>query len=94
MMLLLSSLMVGASHALAPDHWLPFVALSKAQGWSMRKTALVTFAAGIIHVFSSFVLGLVGIYLGKSVAEVAHWEGMRGDWFSFLMIGFGITYMV
>ncbi len=94
MMLLFSSLMVGALHALAPDHWLPFVALSRAQSWSTRKTALVTFIAGIIHVSSSLIIGLAGIYLGRSISVVNHWEWVRGEWFSFLLIGFGITYMV
>ena len=93
-MLLFSAFVVGALHALAPDHWLPFVALSRAQSWSTRKTALVTFVAGIIHVCSSLILGLAGISLQRSLAEVIRWEGLRGEWFSFLLIGFGLIYML
>lgn len=94
MMLLISCIAVGALHALVPDHWLPFSALASAKGWSTRKTAWMTFLGGLAHVGSSLVLGLAGIFLGKSLAEVTHWEGMRAGWFSTLLIGFGLTYMI
>ena len=35
-------------HTLAgPDHYLPFVAMSKARDWTVRKTLLITFLCGI-----------------------------------------------
>ena len=32
---------VGALHALAPDHWLPIAAVSRARSWSLARTARV-----------------------------------------------------
>lgn len=45
-------------HALlGPDHFLPFVALSRSRGWSMTKTAAVTAGCGVGHAAGSIVLG-------------------------------------
>ena len=41
---------------LGPDHYLPFIVLSEARKWSLRKTMLITFLCGLGHVLSSVVL--------------------------------------
>ena len=45
-------------HTLIPDHWLPFVLVGKARGWSVGTTALVSGFSALIHVALSVVLGL------------------------------------
>jgi len=92
--LLISAISVAFFHALAPDHWLPFVALAKGSRWPMRKLAWVTTLAGIAHVTSSLLLGLLGLWAGLAIhhlegAEV--WRGRAGIW---LLIGFGVAYAV
>jgi nickel/cobalt exporter len=49
-LLILSSLSIGILHAMAPDHWLPFVMLGKAQQWSKWKTTKIVSLAGLGHV--------------------------------------------
>ena len=93
-LLLLSSLAIGALHALAPDHWLPFVALSRAQKWNKFKTSYSVLIAGLGHISSSVVIGLVAIAIGMATEHVSRWETMRGDVASLLLIGFGLAYMV
>jgi hypothetical protein len=78
--------------ALGPDHTLPFVMLSRARRWSVRKTLLVTTACGIGHVASSLVLGLLGLVLGASVGAVEHAEGFRGDLAGWALVVFGSVY--
>ena len=80
-------------HSLAPDHWLPFVMIAKARKWSRQKVALVSFVAGLGHVGSSVVLGIVGIVLGL-VATMNDLESTRARLGLFLLIGFGITYAI
>jgi hypothetical protein len=56
---------IGLPHALlGPDHYLPFIAMSRARRWSLLKTSLGTLLCGLGHVGSSVALGLVGIALG------------------------------
>ena len=50
---------IGIVHtAIGPDHYLPFVAMSRARGWTARWTAVVTLACGLVHVLGSVLLGL------------------------------------
>ncbi|MHA2611555.1 MAG: hypothetical protein V2G33_04140 [bacterium JZ-2024 1] len=92
--LMISSAVVGVLHALAPDHWLPFVMLARAQKWSPARLSLITVLAGIGHTASSLLIGTIGIILGIAVESVNLWESRRGDIASLLLIGFGIAYMV
>jgi nickel/cobalt exporter len=86
---------IGFVHTiLGPDHYLPFIAISKARGWNPRKTLLVTFACGVGHVASSVVLGFVGIGLGVALFRLEAVESFRGDVAAWLLIAFGFTYLV
>ncbi|MBI4064433.1 MAG: hypothetical protein HY401_09070 [Elusimicrobia bacterium] len=80
-------------HALAPDHWVPFVALARTNSWSRSKLALVTFLAGLGHVGTSLVLGLAGILLGQELSRLQGVEARRGEMAILLLIGFGIAYL-
>ncbi|MDI6760920.1 MAG: hypothetical protein QMD05_08835 [Candidatus Brocadiaceae bacterium] len=90
--LILSAIGVGLVHSLAPDHWLPFASLAQAQGWSRKKLLVVSFLAGLGHVGSSFVLGVLGIVLGMGLVHLEGVESFRGNIAGFLLIGFGIAY--
>jgi nickel/cobalt transporter (NicO) family protein len=81
---------VGSLHTLAPDHWLPFAALARAQGWPARKTALVTFFCGFGHVTVSALLGLLGLLFGRHLFERLgqRMESVAG----ILLVGFGLAY--
>jgi nickel/cobalt transporter (NicO) family protein len=81
---------VGALHSLAPDHWVPFAAVSRARGWSAGRTARVTLLCGFGHVSASVVLGLVALVLGREVfaALGARLESLAGV----LLIAFGLLY--
>lgn len=54
-------------HAALPTHWLPFVLVGRAQGWSGRKIAVVTALAGAAHVGSTVVLGAAVAGAGLAV---------------------------
>ncbi len=79
---------------LGPDHYLPFVAISRAGGWSSRKTVLITLLCGLGHVLSSALLGLIGIALGIAVFKLEWIEQFRGDVAGWLMVAFGLAYFL
>ena len=60
---------VGAVHTLAPDHWVPFAALARAERWSASRTTLVTAACGLGHVTVSAALGLLALLFGLEVLQ-------------------------
>lgn len=92
--LILSALGIGFLHSLAPDHWLPFASIAKAQGWSRRKLLGVSFLAGMAHVGSSIVIGALGIFLGLGLVQLEGVESLRGNIAGFLLIGFGAAYAI
>lgn len=92
--LLVSTASVAFIHALAPDHWMPFAALGKSLKWSKAKLLWITFLAGIGHVVISIVLSIIAILLGFSLSKVKNIEGYRSDIALWLLIGFGIAYMI
>ncbi|HEX7375587.1 MAG TPA: hypothetical protein VF278_00670, partial [Pirellulales bacterium] len=50
----LAALSIGFLHTLfGPDHYIPFVAMSRVGGWSRSKTLLITLLCGLAHVGSS-----------------------------------------
>lgn len=86
---------VGLIHTvLGPDHYLPFIALGKARGWSKSRTLGLTALCGVGHVMGSIILGLVGIAFGVGVANLQSVEQVRGDWAGWAILAFGLAYAV
>lgn len=77
---------------LGPDHYLPFVAMAKARGWSFAKTIRVTLLCGFGHLLGSVALGVLGITLGLQLSSLEWLEGLRGNLAAWLLMGFGLAY--
>lgn len=93
--LVITALSMGLIHtAVGPDHYLPFIVLGRAEGWTVRKALTWTVLCGIGHVLSSVVLGFVGVGLGWAVSGMEWFEGIRGSAASWLLIGFGALYFL
>ena len=77
-------------HTLIPDHWLPFVLIGLARGWSGGRAALWSGLSALIHVAFSLLLGLAGVAVGQGTAHLA---GEAFDRISgLLLVAFGSIY--
>lgn len=86
---------VAGIHTLAgPDHYIPFIALSKTRGWKLRKTLFWTTLCGCAHVWSSVLLGLIGASIGWSLHRIGWLEGVRGSLAGWGLLVFGFAYAV
>lgn len=93
--LALAAVSLGVVHTiLGPDHYLPFLAMGRASGWSRRRTLAVTAACGTGHVLGSIVLGCIGIALGFAVASVEALEATRGRLAAWMLLALGVLYLV
>lgn len=93
--LIITAASIGFFHTiLGPDHYLPFVMMSWARKWSGLKTALITVLCGLGHIGSSIVLGLIGVSVGIAVNKMEFVEGFRGNLAAWLLIAFGLVYLV
>lgn len=80
--------------ASGPDHYLPFIVLSKSRKWSMSKTVFLTIICGLGHVLSSVVLGLIGVYLGWQLNKISWLQDVRGNVSSWALFIFGLIYLI
>lgn len=95
MMLLWGASSIAFIHTLlGPDHYLPFVAIGKARGWSLPRTVMTTILCGIGHSIGSIALGFVGIYAGHALSDLEMIEAFRGDAAAWTLVAFGLVYLV
>ena len=90
--LYITALSVSFIHTiLGPDHYLPFIAMSRARQWSLAKTSLITVLCGLGHIMSSIILGII---FGMSVMRLEVLERVRANLAGWALIGFGFMYFV
>ena len=91
--LVMSAATLGVIHTLlGPDHYLPFIVLSKARNWTRTRTLWITFISGVGHVGGSVILGLIGIAMGISLSKLETIEANRGNVVGWMLIAFGLLY--
>jgi nickel/cobalt transporter (NicO) family protein len=93
-LLSLAAVTIALVHTLCgPDHYIPFVAMSRVGNWSLRKTMIVTLLSGLGHVASSVVLGFAGIAAGEILSRLELIEQSRGKTAGWLLIFCGVIYL-
>jgi nickel/cobalt transporter (NicO) family protein len=84
------SLLLSVFHALIPSHWLPLIAISKAEKWTEAETLQVTSITSIAHTLSTVIIGtivgLIGYKLSESYHFITHYAA------PVVLIGLGIIY--
>ncbi|MBI5050884.1 MAG: sulfite exporter TauE/SafE family protein [Nitrospirae bacterium] len=95
LILVIAAASIGFLHTLfGPDHYLPFIVMSRSGRWSLRKTTVVTILCGIGHILSSVLLGILGITFGIAVSKLEALESFRGNLATWALIAFGLVYFV
>lgn len=88
--LVAGTFVLGFIHALIPNHWLPLVAVARAEDWKTKDINSVTFFAATAHVLGTVALGFVLGIIGKELAEqYGHAINLAA---SVLLIIFGLIY--
>ena len=94
-LLVATSAGIAALHAVAgPDHYLPFIALGQARGWSLGRQVGVALLCGLGHVAASLLICLAAIRIGATTGLLPASERLRGEMAGWLLLGFGIAYTV
>ena len=86
---------IGFIHTIVgPDHYIPFIVMGEARRWTIRRTMIITFLCGLGHVLSSVIVGFIGIGAGISLSKLEFFESFRGNIAAWLLIAFGLVYML
>ncbi len=93
--LLMAAVSIGFFHTLlGPDHYLPFIMMSKSGNWSLGKTTWITFLCGMGHLLGSALLGMIGVSFGVTVTKLEALQSFRGNLAAWALIAFGLIYFV
>ena len=93
--LMLSTIAISCLHtATGPDHYLPFIVLSRSQKWTITKTIFITIICGLGHILSSVGVGLIGVVLGWQLSNLSWFEAHRGNIAAWCLLGFGVAYLL
>lgn len=88
--LLAGTFVLALVHALIPNHWLPLVAVARAEKWKVRDITTVTFLSATAHVLGTVALGMILGLIGKELKEEYGHAINAGA--SILLIIFGLIY--
>ncbi|MCX7954314.1 MAG: sulfite exporter TauE/SafE family protein [Bacteroidales bacterium] len=92
---ILSTCFIAFIHTITgPDHYVPIGVFAKLKKWNLKKALWFTFFAGLGHITSSVIIGVVGIVLGISINKINIWEEVRGSIVSVLFFSFGFIYFI
>lgn len=89
--IIVGSLVLSVLHALIPNHWLPVLAISRKENWTLNQTTSVTFISGLSHALSTVLIGLLIGLLGVKLAE--NIEDFTHILAPVILIGLGIFYV-
>ena len=88
--LLAGTFLLAIVHALIPNHWLPLVAVARAEKWKPREVTWITFIAALAHVTGTVLLGIILGKIGKQLEE--QYGNIIYVVSAILLIAFGLIY--
>jgi nickel/cobalt transporter (NicO) family protein len=66
----MGSLILSGIHAMIPNHWLPLIALGKAEKWTNKQTYGATLITGLAHTLSTLMIGILAGLIGYRLSEI------------------------
>lgn len=66
------SLLLSLVHASIPSHWLPLIAISKAEKWNDKETLTITAITGFSHTISTVIIGIIVGLVGYKLSASYH----------------------
>jgi len=89
--LITGSLLLSVLHALIPNHWLPVLAISRKENWTLNQTTSVTLLAGLAHALSTVLIGVAIGLAGVTLAD--HVDSFAGIIAPSILILLGLFYV-
>jgi len=85
--ILIGAFVVSTVHALMPDHWIPLVLISRAEGWSHGETMWISAIVMIPHIISTILLGMAVGLIGFQLSTAYELIMERLAPMAFILIG-------
>jgi hypothetical protein len=88
---LVATILLALIHGSIPNHWLPFIALSRAEKWSTKKLIMIISIGAIFHSLSTAILGFFISYFGYYISSISQLEKILP---TFFMVFLGMIYLI
>ena len=75
-----------------PVHYLPFVAMGKARGWSLATAAAAAALAAAWHMAGFLLIALLGMLAGKGIGALESVMHAGSDFGLWIFLAFGLAY--
>lgn len=90
--ILIGSFVLSIVHASIPNHWIPLVAIGKAENWSRREVLWITAIVGGAHTISTILIGIIIGLLGYKLSS--GYELVRRVIAPLILIVLGVIYLI
>lgn len=88
--LIIATFLIALTHAILPNHWMPFALTGRAQKWSLTKTVCVTVIASMGHSLITVILGTIIAFMGFQITK--HTESYAESISGIILIIIGIAF--
>jgi putative Mn2+ efflux pump MntP len=86
------SVILSIVHAVIPNHWIPLIAISKAESWTIKESVSGTFITGLAHTLSTVLIGIAVGFAGYRLS--GSFEIISSVIAPLILISIGLFYLV
>jgi putative Mn2+ efflux pump MntP len=86
------AILLSVVHALIPNHWIPYVLISRSEKWSTATSLRVTAVGGFAHTLSTVIIGILIGLLGYQLNNLI--ESISSFYAPVILISFGLIYVI
>jgi putative Mn2+ efflux pump MntP len=90
--ILFGSLILSLIHALIPNHWVPLIAIGKAEKWTQGQTLSATVITGFAHTLSTVIIGIIVGFLGYALSD--RYTLISETIAPLILLGLGFIYVI
>jgi nickel/cobalt transporter (NicO) family protein len=90
--ILISSIILSAIHATIPNHWVPIIAIGKAEKWNQKQTLFATVFSGFAHTLSTIFIGIMVGFAGYKLSE--KFTSVSHQLAPLILIVLGLVYII
>ena len=90
--IIVSTLILSLLHAAIPNHWMPVIAVAKAEKWTLQQSLSATLYTGFSHTLSTLLIGIIIGFAGYKLSE--YFEIISHRLSAAILIILGIIYIL
>jgi nickel/cobalt transporter (NicO) family protein len=89
--IIISTLILSSIHAAIPNHWIPIIAIAKAEKWTLKQCFSATIISGFAHTLSTIFIGVMVGFAGYKLSE--RYEFISQQLAPIILMSLGVIYI-